>query len=377
MHPEQHLADLGQAGLLRALRPLGGPTGVRVLRNGRQLWNFASNDYLGLAEHPALRAAFHEGLDRWGHGAAASRLITGTQPPHTFLEDCLAAAKGTGAALTFSSGFAAATGVIPALVGKGDHVILDKLAHACLIDGARLSEATLRVFPHNDLAKLERLLSSIRAKDATGSILIVTESVFSMDGDLCPLREILDLKERFGARLLLDEAHGLGVLGKTGMGLGEDLGVQDRVDFHLGTLGKAAGLAGAYLACSAAWRDLLVNRARSFIYSTAPPPALAHAAQASIELIRSQEGLELRGRLRENIRLLSPGARTPIIPRIIGGNEAALAASAALEEAGFIVPAIRYPTVPRETARLRISVSAGHGKDSILGLKAQLTYGGS
>lgn len=367
--PRQDLDALRDAGLLRTLKPLDSPTGVRVVRNGRELWNFASNDYLGLAEHPALRAAFHEGLDRWGHGAAASRLITGSQPPHTALEETLANAKGTGAALSFSSGFAAATGIIPALVGKDDHVVLDKLAHACLIDGARLSGATLRVFPHNDMGKLERLLASIRAKDATGRILIVTESVFSMDGDLCPLREITDLKEQHDALLLVDEAHGLGVLGDTGMGLAEELGVQDRVDFHMGTLGKAAGLAGAYLACSPVWRDLLVNRARSFIYSTAPPPALAHAAVAAIELIRSDEGSDLRRRLQENIRLLSSEARTPIIPRLIGENEATLSASAALEEAGFLVPAIRYPTVPRGTARLRISLSAAHHGDTISELR--------
>ncbi|GAA5484326.1 aminotransferase class I/II-fold pyridoxal phosphate-dependent enzyme [Haloferula sargassicola] len=371
--PAQELADLRQAGLLRSLRPLEGATGVRIVRDGRELWNFASNDYLGLAAHPTLRAAFHEGLDRWGHGAAASRLITGSLPPHTALEETLAAAKGTGAALSFSSGFAAATGIIPALVGRDDHVILDKLAHACLIDGARLSGASLRVFPHNDIGKLRRLLETIRGKDATGRILIVTESVFSMDGDLCPLREILDLKDEFGAHLLLDEAHGLGVLGSTGMGLAEELGEQERVDFHMGTLGKAAGLAGAYVACPPVWRDLLVNRARSFIFSTAPPPALAHAAVAAIELIRSAEGRSLRQRLRENIELLSPDGRTPILPHIIGENEAALAASARLEAQGFLVPAIRFPTVPRGTARLRISLSAVHPPAAIQALAGHLS----
>lgn len=363
--PGTELTALEKAGLLRTLKPLDSATGVRIVRDGRDLWNFASNDYLGLAGHSGIREAFHEGLDRWGHGAAASRLITGGQPPHVHLEETLASAKGTQAALGFSSGYAAATGIIPALVGKEDHVLLDKLAHACLIDGARLSGATIRVFPHNDTAKLERLLSSIRSKDSTGRILILTESVFSMDGDLCPLRDILDLKERFGALLLLDEAHGLGVLGPQGMGLAQELGEEARVDFHMGTLGKAAGLAGAYLACSGSWRDLLVNRARSFIYSTAPPPALAHAATKAIEIIRSSEGALLRLRLQENIQLLAPASRTPIIPRVIGENEAALAASATLEQAGFLVPAIRYPTVPRGTARLRISISAAHDRQAL------------
>jgi 8-amino-7-oxononanoate synthase len=370
--PGDQLRALEQAGLRRALRTLDSPTGVRVTRDGRALWNFAANDYLGLASHAAIREAFHEGLDRWGHGAAASRLITGSQPPHQAFEESLAAAKGTAAALLFSSGFALATGAIPALAGKGDHVLLDKLAHASLIDGARLSGAKLRVFPHNDLGKLGRLLASIRAKAPDGRILILTESVFSMDGDLCPLRELLELKDRHGALLLLDEAHGFGVLGPTGMGLAEELGVQDRVDFHMGTLSKAAGLAGAYLACSAGWRDLLVNRARSFIYSTAPPPALAHAAGTALDLIRSEQGARLRRRLQEHIRLLAPESATPIVPRIIGGNEAVLAASARLEEAGFLVPAIRYPTVPRGTARLRISLSALHPPDAVEALRRHL-----
>jgi len=366
--PAEQLRELEQAGLRRRLRPLDGATGARVERDGRTLWNFASNDYLGLATHPTIRAAFHEGLDRWGHGAAASRLITGSQPPHQAFESSLAAAKGTGAALLFSSGFALATGVIPALVGKGDHVILDKLAHASLIDGARLSEATLRVFPHNDLDKLGRLLASIRARDAASRVLVVTESVFSMDGDLCPLPGLLELKERHGALLLLDEAHGFGVLGATGMGLAEELGVQDRVDFQMGTLSKAAGLSGAYLACAPEWHDLMVNRARSFIYSTAPPPALAHAACTALELIRSEAGASLRTRLHDNIRLLATDGRTPILPRVIGENQAAMEASLALEEAGFLVPAIRYPTVPRGTARLRISVSAAHPGEALRSL---------
>ncbi|MBB5349808.1 8-amino-7-oxononanoate synthase [Haloferula luteola] len=373
MHePEHELEVLREAGLFRNLRPLDGPTGVRLHREGRSLWNFASNDYLGLAEHPAIRAAFHEGLERWGHGAAASRLITGSLPSHSILEESLALAKGQGAALSFSSGFAAAVGIIPALVGKNDHVLLDKLAHASLIDGARLSGATLRVFPHNDLEKLARLLSGIRSKDPHGRILIVTESVFSMDGDLCPLAEILELKDHWGAHLFLDEAHGLGVLGPRGMGWAEELGVQDRVDFQMGTLGKSAGLAGAYLVCRPIWRDWLINRARSFIYSTAPPPALAHAATAALELIRSAEGAQLRQRLQDNIRRISPTSRTPILPRIIGENAAALATSAALEDAGFLVPAIRYPTVPRGTARLRISLSAAHPAEALEALAAAL-----
>jgi 8-amino-7-oxononanoate synthase len=341
------------------------------LRGGRELWNFASNDYLGLARHPEIEDALVEGVKRYGAGSAASRLVCGTLPPHRELEERLAEAKSSEAALVFSSGFAASMGMIPAIVGKADHVILDKLSHACLVDAAKLSGASLRVFPHNDVAKLGRLLETIRSKDKDGRILVVTESVFSMDGDLCPLKEILDLSDRYHALLLLDEAHGFGVLGERGMGLAEREGVQDRVSFQMGTLSKAAGLAGGYVAASREWIDLLTNRARSFIYSTAPPPCLAHAAMVSLDLIRSEEGGRLRAKLMKNITLLGDST-TPILPRVIGGNEAALAASAELLEKGFMVPAIRYPTVPRGTARLRVSVSAAHPEEAVMGLAAEL-----
>lgn len=362
--PADSLRQLAAAGLLRTPRPLESAAGTRVVREGRELWNFASNDYLGLARHPEIEAALVEGVQRFGAGSAASRLVAGTLPPHVLLENALAEAKQAEAALTFSSGFAAALGVVPAIVGKSDFVFLDKLSHACLVDGARLSGATLRVFPHNDLRKLRALLESTRAKAPTARILVATESVFSMDGDVCPLREILELTESYAALLLLDEAHGFGVLGAHGMGLAEQEGLQGRVTFQMGTLSKAAGLSGAYLAASRDWIDWLMNRARSFIYSTAPPPALAHAGLASLALIRSGAGRDLRARLQENIARLAP-SQTPIIPLQLGTNEAALAASAALEQAGFMVPAIRYPTVPRGTARLRISVSATHPVQAI------------
>lgn len=362
--PADSLRQLAAAGLLRTPRPLESAAGTRVVREGRELWNFASNDYLGLARHPEIEAALVEGVQRFGAGSAASRLVAGTLPPHVLLENALAEAKQAEAALTFSSGFAAALGVVPAIVGKSDFVFLDKLSHACLVDGARLSGATLRVFPHNDLRKLRALLESTRAKAPTARILVATESVFSMDGDVCPLRDILELTESYAALLLLDEAHGFGVLGAHGMGLAEQEGLQGRVTFQMGTLSKAAGLSGAYLAASRDWIDWLMNRARSFIYSTAPPPALAHAGLASLALIRSGAGRDLRARLQENIARLAP-SQTPIIPLQLGTNEAALAASAALEQAGFMVPAIRYPTVPRGTARLRISVSATHPVQAI------------
>jgi 8-amino-7-oxononanoate synthase len=371
--PAEELRKLQAEGLLRGLLPLDSPAGPRVSRGGQELWNFSSNDYLGLARHPDIAAALIEGVHRYGAGSAASRLVCGTLPPHRLLEEAIAEAKQNEAALVFSSGFATALGVIPAVAGKEDFVLLDKLCHACLVDAARMSGATLRVFPHNDLAKLERLLLSIRAKQPQARILVVTESVFSMDGDLCPLREIVDRTEMHDALLLLDEAHGFGVLGEHGMGLAERKGLQQRVTFQMGTLSKAAGLSGGYIAASREWIDLLVNRARSFIYSTAPPPALAHAALAALELIRSEEGKSLRGKLRENISLISDSP-TPIIPRILGSNEAALSASAALAEAGFMVPAIRYPTVPRGTARLRISLSAAHPPETVAALTEALKF---
>lgn len=371
--PSEELASLAEADLLRELRPVEIPGETQVIRDGKQYWNFASNDYLGLCADEAIRSAFHEGLDRFGHGAGASRLITGTQPPHHAFEDSLAEAKGSEASLLFSSGFGMAVGVIPAIVGKGDFVVLDKLSHACLIDGARLSGATLRVFPHNDLAKLDTLLTSIRAKHAGARVLILTESVFSMDGDLCPLQEMVAIKQRHGALLLLDEAHGFGVLGPTGMGLAEELELQGLIEFQMGTLSKAAGLAGAYLACSAEWKALLVNRARSFVFSTAPPPALAHASSAALARIRSEAGTKLRERLQTHIRKLRPdGPPTPIIPRIFGSNASALGASEALAAEGLLVPAIRYPTVPRGTARLRISLSALHPDDAVNQLMRKL-----
>lgn len=369
--PAESLLQLATEGLLRTLRPLDSGTGGKVSRERHELWNFASNDYLGLARHPRIEAAVIEGVKRFGAGSAASRLVSGTLPPHRSLEEELAAAKQTGAALTFSSGYATALGTIPAVVGKSDFVMLDKWSHASLVDAARLSGAILRVFPHNDLEKLARLLATIRAKSATARVLVVTESVFSMDGDLCPLREIVELTEQHGALLLLDEAHGFGVLGPHGMGLAEQENLQSRIAFQMGTLSKAAGLSGGYLAASPDWIALLTNRARSFVYSTASPPALAFAACESLALIRSAEGTRLRQNLQSNIARLSSRS-TPIIPKILGDNATAMAAAARLEKAGYLVPAIRFPTVPRGTARLRVSVSAVHPPEAVSGLGALL-----
>ena len=358
LQPE--LDELRAQGLWRELRPLDEVEGAVVRRDGRELVNFSSNDYLGLSGSAELREALAKGIAKHGGGAGASRLVCGTHRVHAHLEEALAEFKKTEAALCFNSGYAVALGTIPALVGKGDTLILDKLCHACLVDAARLTGATIRVFPHNHLDKLARLLET-----ATGRVLIVTESIFSMDGDAAALREIVELKERHGAWLLLDEAHAFGLLGPQGRGLSAALGLEDRIELHMGTLSKAVGLSGGYLAASRQVIDWLINRARTFIYSTAPAPCLAHAAGEMLKVVAGEEGGRRRQKLRENVAKLEshlgftkhPAA---ILPVIFGGESEAMQISKSLLEAGFLVPAIRYPTVARGRARLRITLSAAH-----------------
>jgi 7-keto-8-aminopelargonate synthetase-like enzyme len=260
---------------------------------------------------------------------------------------------------------------------QGDTVILDKLCHASLIDGARQSGATLRVYPHNNLDKLERLLGSAREKCAADArLLVVTESIFSMEGDRAPLREIVELTERHDALLLVDEAHAVGVLGETGQGLAQELGLQGRIALQMGTLGKAVGSAGGYLAADRRWIDLLLNSARSFIYSTAPPPAQAAASLRGLEIIASQRGATLRDRLWRNINNFGELSRqepvSAIVSVMVGQNEPAVQAAEALLQAGFLAPAIRFPTVPRGTARLRITLSAAHETGQIEELHREL-----
>jgi len=372
--PEEELEDLREQSLLRQLRVLDSPQTTTVRIDGREFINFSSNDYLGLAGHDVIKSAFHEGIEKFGAGSGSSRLVCGTLRPHEELESALAKLKSSEAALTFSSGFATAHGVICSILGKDDTVILDKLAHACLIDAARLSGATMRIFPHNDLNKLEKLLRSVQEKRKDGSrTLIVTESIFSMDGDAASLPEIVALKKKYDALLLLDEAHAFGIIGPGGAGLAAKQDLQSEVDFQMGTLSKALGLSGGYVACSQAFRDLLINRARSFIYSTAPSPALAHAAKAAVDFVQSKEGDSLRSQLRANVRALAEGLgiATPpaaILPVILGEEQHALDMAAKLQNAGFLVPAIRYPTVAKGRARLRITLSAAHRVEQIQAL---------
>ena len=373
--PKQDLDELESEGLLRRLRVLDGPQDSTVYAETQDLLNFSSNDYLGLANDEEIKDKFRAAVDKYGAGAGASRLISGTMVAHCELEEKLAALKRTEAALTFSSGYATATGSIPAILDarKGDIVILDKLCHASLIDGARLSGARMRVFPHNNLEKLEKLLLWANQNAGPESrILVLTESAFSMDGDLAPLERICELKEKAGALLLIDEAHSFGVIGPHGRGLAAKLNLEERIDFQMGTLSKAVGLSGGYLCSSRAWIDLLINKARSLVFSTAPSPALAATISSCLDLVTGQRGDDLREKLWQNIRLIKEDATSAIIPLLVGESEKALQLSRSLRERGFLVPAIRFPTVPRKTARLRLTLSAGSQHSDVEKLKQAL-----
>lgn len=370
------LEEIEAANLRRSLRTVSGVQGAEIVCEGRRLLNFSSNDYLGLAAHPRLRDAAREALEEAGTGVGASRLVCGSHEEHERLEETLARFKRTEAALSFSSGYAAALGAIPALVGEGDVIILDKLCHACLVDGARLSGAVLRVFPHNNLEKLESHLRWAREKYPEARLLVLAESIYSMDGDRALLAEMVILKNRHGAWLMLDEAHGVGVVGNHGRGLADELGLVPEIEVHMGTLGKALGSSGAYLCGSATLRDYLINRARSFIFSTAPAAFNAAASRAAIELLESDEGEALRQRLWENIDQLASALNQPassaVFPIILGEERRAVEASHKLREEGMLVPAIRYPTVARGAARLRVSLSASHESATIAELASRL-----
>jgi 8-amino-7-oxononanoate synthase len=402
---QHRLAAIRAAGLLRQLRRVDSPQGPRIEVSSKTLLNFSSNDYLGFANHPALKEAAIKATEKFGAGAGASRLICGSLAPFHELEEALAAFKGTEAALTFSTGYATAVGSITALLGKDDIIIVDKLIHACIVDAAKLSGAKLRVFAHNDLNDLEDKLkwATANIQHPTSNIqhrtqtLIATESIFSMDGDAAPLREIVALKEKYGAWLMVDEAHATGLYGANRRGLAEELGVSDRIEIQMGTLGKALGASGGYICGSRALVDFLVNRARSFIFSTAPVPAAAGAAQAALQLVQSSEGDTRNEQLWRNIQSVAADVRrlkplttnqslltsaatsetraalpSAIIPLIIGDESAAVAAAAQLRDQGLFVPAIRYPTVARGSARLRITLTAAHSDADVTALSTAL-----
>jgi 8-amino-7-oxononanoate synthase len=384
---QSELNNLRARSLHRRLRQMESGADGTVELAGGKLVNFASNDYLGLADDPILRDAAKAAIDQYGVGAGASRLVSGTRPAHTRLEEKLARFKGSEAALSFSSGYAAAAGAISVLADKQDVLILDKLCHASLVDAARASGAVLRVFPHSHLGKLEDHLQWARREYPDARVIVVTEAVFSMDGDRTPLAEIVELKAQHGALLLVDEAHSVGVIGRNGRGLAAELGLEADVDVHLGTLSKALGVSGGYICGKRSLIELLVNRARTFIYSTAPPPALAAAAEAAVDFLASEEGERRRLTLWQNIRLLAsqlpPAPDQPedepaaparkdggsaIFPWIVGGEADAVDYSSWLAKKGFFAPAIRFPTVAKGAARLRVTLCATHTPEQIASL---------
>jgi 8-amino-7-oxononanoate synthase len=371
---KRRLDAVREQNLFRELRRVDSAQGARIEIGGKTFLNFSSNDYLGLANDPVLKEAAIKAVEKFGAGAGASRLICGSLAPFHELEETLADFKRTEAALTFSTGYATAIGTIGALMGKSDIIILDKLVHASIVDAAKLSGAKLRVFAHNDLNDLEdklkwaeRVQSPKSKVQSVARTLIITESIFSMDGDAAPLRGMVALKEKYGAWLMVDEAHATGIIGENGRGLADKLGVSGQIEIQMGTLGKALGASGGYICGSRALIDLLVNRARSFIFSTAPVPAAAAAASAAIQFVQSAEGqarqdvlqrriLELNSKL----KIQNSKFQSAIVPIIIGGESEAVAAAAAFRERGIFVPAIRYPTVARGKARLRVTLTAAH-----------------
>ena len=367
----EELGALRAEGLYRSMRVIHGAQGSRVELDGRQVLLLCSNNYLGLADHPALIGAAVQGA-ALGAGSGASRLVSGTMELHERLEARIACFKGSERALLFNSGYAANTGIISALVGRGDAIFSDRLNHASIVDGALLSRANLLRYPHRDLEALEKLL---REKGGKGRRLIVTDGVFSMDGDIAPLGRLVQLAKGYGALLMVDDAHGCGVLGATGRGSAELCGVLDGIDIHMGTLGKGFGSFGAYAAASAEICDYLVNKARSFIFSTSLPPAVLAASLAALDLVDSPEGARLRARLAANTEFFKQrlgasgfqtmGSETQIVPIFVGPAQATMEFSRQLLEQGLFVQGIRPPTVPAGSCRLRCTIMATHEPEEL------------
>jgi 8-amino-7-oxononanoate synthase len=375
---DQQLADIASRGLKRQLRRVETPCMPRMEVDGKPMLAFCSNDYLGLASHPRVIAALKEGAELYGAGSGASHLISGHSAAHDKLEHQLAAFTGMQRALYFGSGYMANLAVLTALGGEGAEIFSEQLNHASLIDGARLARASVSVYLHNDPEALGAMLAASKAQTKV----VVTDSVFSMDGSLAALPELLALCERHGAWLVVDDAHGFGVLGGSGAGAFEHFSIKSPNLIYMGTLGKAAGVGGAFVAAHASVIETLVQRARPYIYTTAAPPALAHALSTSLAIIGGDEGKALRAQLailidqcRDELRLerwkLMP-SHTAIQPVLVGDNNEALRLSAALYEQGLWVAAIRPPTVPAGTARLRITLSAAHATTDVTQLAAAL-----
>jgi 8-amino-7-oxononanoate synthase len=380
---DRKLAQLDEQSLTRQRRVVETACAPRVVVGGRPMLAFCSNDYLGLAAHPRVVAALHEGADLYGAGSGASHLISGHSQAHQVLEDRLAEFVGANLvaprALSFCTGYMANLAILTTLGADGDaEIFSESLNHASLIDGARLARASVKVYPHADLAALSDLLE---ASNATGK-LVVTDSVFSMDGDLAPLPELLALCERHNAWLVIDDAHGFGLLGAHGRGALEHFNLRSPNLVYMGTLGKAAGVGGAFVAAHASVIETMIQRGRPYIYTTAAPPALAHALMASLEIIGGDEGASRRAHLQSLIAQLDGelklkrwqrvASTTAIQPIIIGSNEESLRAGAGLYGMGLWVPAIRPPTVPPGTARLRVTLSAAHTHEEVAQLAAAI-----
>ncbi len=359
------LAERDELMLRRSIVETTPGDGVHVVRGGRRLLSFCSNDYLGLSQHPAVKRAASEAAEQYGAGAGASRLVTGSHPLYTQLEERLARLKGTEAACVFGSGYLANTGIIPALAGRGDVILLDELSHSCIFTGAQLSGATLIRFRHNDIAHLRALLESERRNYAHA--LVITEGVFSMDGDLAPLPEMAALAQDHDAWLMSDDAHGIGVLGQ-GRGSAYVSSPPAAIPLQMGTLSKAIGSYGGYLCASRAVIDLIQNRARTLVYSTGLPPAVIASAIAALDIIESDPDattIPLSKARHFTARAGLPEAASTIVPVMIGDADLALNASKFLEDEGFLVVAIRPPTVPKGTARLRITFNSAQPDDDI------------
>ncbi|MGD9726132.1 MAG: 8-amino-7-oxononanoate synthase [Nitrospiraceae bacterium] len=366
----EQLQALDGRRLLRRLQTVESAIGPTINLNGRRVILLASNNYLGLSTHPMLIDAAINATQTYGVGSGASRLVSGTLLPHRHLEEALARFKRTEAALTFAAGYLANIGVIPALVGADGLILADRLCHASLIDACRLSRAKLRIFHHGDANHLAELLKRRKAKQPT---LVVTDGLFSMDGDIAPLADLAALTERYDALLFVDDAHGTGIMGSTGRGSLEHCDVEARIPFHMGTLSKALGCAGGYLVGSSPFIQWLINTSRSFLYTTAPPPGVAAAAHAALQVIEAEP--DRRARLWKNRDYLFAGLRglgfrttatvSPIMPLVIGDAERALLLSQHLLESGVYAPAIRPPTVPDSTSRIRVTVTADHTTEQL------------
>lgn len=379
---KQRLATSAAMHLYRRRQILSSPQGTVVEVDGRRYVNFSSNDYLGLANHPSVVAAFRAGAEQWGVGSGAAHLVTGHQVPHHALETELAEFTGRPRALLFSTGYMANLGVVSALLGRGDTVFEDRLNHASLIDACVLSRARLKRYHHADPDQLSEVLLPV----TRGEKLIVTDGVFSMDGDLAPLPQLVEVAQQHGAWLMVDDAHGLGVLGETGRGSLEKYHLDaTQVPVLMGTLGKALGTFGAFVAGSEALIESLIQQARSYIYTTALPPALAEATRASLRLVQSENWR--REKLRALVTRFREGAEqlginllateTPIQPLLLGEAATAVQVSQRLRDSGYLVSAIRPPTVPAGSARLRITLCADHSETQVDGLLEALVNCGA